>query len=276
MMSSEEMNSTNSDSSEMMKTQGAPLKKTRVVVSSVCAMLLLAVAVVVVGKGKPKKSQYVKSLIDLQSTCSDDGSNCWGTKCCKNPNHKCYAKNQYWAQCMGSCDKNYQDKYDKDRNIKTGWSCLHPHQHDGTCSKDHENCQTNTECCNKDSICYIKHDGWSNCNPQCKVGRGANDYDPQDTEGWSCEIHGLTAGSGATLPEGATIEEQLNACMKHYCKNLNAASTASQNATCWSTKCAFYYDKFQHSTTTLTTKTTTAQTQTTTTNTGATTPGGPQ
>jgi len=265
---------TGSDSSGMMRTQRVPLRKMGVVVVSVCAALLLAMAVIVnrkpqefqeVMKGIPKRFQKrknLKNLLGLQSTCSHDGSNCWETKCCKNPNHKCYAKNQYWAQCMGTCDKTYQDKYDRARNIKTGWSCIHPHEHDGTCAKDDENCETNTDCCKKDWVCYVKNKGWSNCNPQCKRGIKANGFDPQDTEGWSCEIHGLTYGGGATLPENATIEQQLLACMSHYCPHLNADSTASQNATCLSEKCSYYHDQFKQTTTT---QTTTRQTMTTTT-----------
>jgi len=259
-----------SDSSEMMKTQGAPWRKLAVV-ASVCAPLFLTLAVIV--KREPQESSGVmESLIDLHSapnrdlaTCTHGHTNCWGTRCCTNPHHKCYAKNQYWAQCMGSCRKNFQDKYDRDRNIKTGWKCLHPHVLDGTCARDGKSCQSNTKCCRKDAVCYVKHDGWATCNPTCKRGVGANAYDRNGKEGWSCEIHGLTYGSGKTLPEGATIEEQLDACMKHYCPKVKKTSSASQKAACWSKKCSYYYDQFKHTTTTVTTTTVTTTTVPTTT-----------
>lgn len=246
-----------SDFSEAMDHKNQKFSFRKIGVVGVSAAFVLAVMVVVKG-GKQTELQEEEGLplIDLNSVCSDDGKNCWDTKCCTNPHHKCYTKNHYWAQCMGSCDKTYQDEYDRVRGITDGWKCLHPYEHEATCARDHTNCQTNTECCSKDWVCYVKDEGWSNCNPTCKRGVKANDYDPKDTEGWSCEIHGLTYGPGATLGEGATMEDELNACMTHYCKGLNSASTAAQNATCWSEKCSYYYDEFKKTTTTITITTT--------------------
>jgi hypothetical protein len=164
---------------------------------------------------------------------------------------------------MGSCKKNFQDKYDRDRGITTGWKCLHPHQHDGTCAKDGKSCMTVTDCCNKDYICYIKKKGVATCEPTCKQGVGANPYDRKGK--WSCEIHGLTYGSDKTLPEGATIEEQLNACVEHYCPKVKKTSSASQKAKCWREKCSYYYDQFKRTTTTVTTTVVTTTTVPTTT-----------
>jgi len=54
--------------------------------------------------------------------CPEDGSeNCLAAKCCKDPNMKCYMKNNYWASCKESCspgiDPNDPPKYQQP------WSC---------------------------------------------------------------------------------------------------------------------------------------------------------
>jgi len=207
-----------------------------------------AVVALLVMQAKPLGSHDVADtdLISLAASgCSDAHENCMATGCCNKDGYKCFMKNQYWANCNPSCDKNYQDDYDKANGITTGWSCKEITKTSGKdCSGDSESCKTNTKCCNSKLICYVKHDDWSNCNDGCATAPGANDYDKGNNASWSCEIHGLSYANGTTLNENASAAEQLTACMDVAC----AGNPSDED--CEEKKCVFYKNLVANSPTT--------------------------
>jgi len=207
-----------------------------------------AVATLLVMQAKPIGSHDVvgTDLISLAAAgCSEAHENCMASGCCKNDGHKCFMKNQYWANCNPSCDKDFQDDYDKANGITDGWDCKEITPTSGKdCSGDGEDCSTNTKCCHKDMVCYVKHDTWSNCNEKCAVGPGANDYDKDKTEAWSCEVHGLAFANGTALSEGATPADQLAACTDVACEG----KTGDDLDTCLADKCVYYTNLVANST----------------------------
>merc|ERR1711998_499459 len=41
--------------------------------------------------------------------CADDNEECLATKCCGSDGYSCYAKDDWWAQCMTDCGGDGQD-----------------------------------------------------------------------------------------------------------------------------------------------------------------------
>jgi len=58
------------------------------------------------------------TLASPEGTCAAVGGDCSKSKCCADTSMTCYAKNEYWASCMSSCDSEKPDVFDR----KT-WGC---------------------------------------------------------------------------------------------------------------------------------------------------------
>mmetsp|Transcript_41231 Transcript_41231/g.79013 ORF Transcript_41231/g.79013 Transcript_41231/m.79013 type:complete len:355 (+) Transcript_41231:1-1065(+) len=152
-----------------------------------------------------------------ETSCSGATENCMETRCCADEGFKCYMKNQYFSNCNATCNTDHQDDYDKSQNITAGWNCTELKVEETTkCAKDTEDCSTNTNCCDgadgTKMICFIKADGWSNCNPTCNT-TGENSYDKGGGP-WSCEHHELKC---ADLNESATPCDLLKCCQENHC-----------------------------------------------------------
>merc|ERR1711860_202477 len=181
-----------SESSEITGQQSgnAPWRKTAAVVTGL-ALFVAAIGVMSTSSREPHDSQAADYLVNLQeATCSEAHENCMSTGCCANTGYKCYMKNQWWANCNATCNTDYIDAWDKSQNVTAGWNCSEVQKPDETsCAEDHEDCTGNPNCCDGHNgaklICFVKAEGWSNCNPTCKFTD--NDYDKGGN--WSCEIH---------------------------------------------------------------------------------------
>jgi hypothetical protein len=222
-----------SESSELIMEQQsrtAPWRKSVVVVLG--SALLVAAMVVFKASSRGLVGITNNDLVNFEeTTCSKSHENCMESRCCADAGFKCFMKNQYWSSCLETCDKAYQDDYDKSMNITAGWECkeltteqvLH-------CAKDSEDCSANTNCCDGGDlgkmICFRKAEGWSNCNNNC-TRAGENYYD-KGGGAWSCEHHELTCDP--PLAESATGAEQLACCQKNFC----------DDTTCTKDVCTFY------------------------------------
>jgi len=209
-----------SESSEMIMEQQsrtAPWRKSVVVVLG--SALLVAAMVVFSATSRGLVGITNKDLVNFEEkTCSQSHENCMESRCCADDGAKCFLKNQYWASCKETCDKDYQDEYDKSMDITAGWECkeLNPGQvlH---CARAHEDCSDNPNCCDGGSgekmVCFRKAPGWSNCNPTC-TRTGENSYD-KGGGAWSCEHHELACEPA--LAENATGAQQLECCQNLLC-----------------------------------------------------------
>jgi len=205
------------EESEVTEQQSlkAPWRNTVAVV--IGSGLLIAAMVVMSTSLRPptdvkKDYDYLVNLAEQE--CSQPHENCMESHCCSNPEHKCFMKNQYWANCNATCNTGYQDWWDRNQKppVTDGWNCTelnHPEKK-LPCSKDSEDCSGNTECCGEQMICFIKADGWSNCNPTCNYTN--NIYDKG--QNWTCEHHELKCDPA--LSENATECDKKECCEKKY------------------------------------------------------------
>jgi hypothetical protein len=65
-------------------------------------------------------------LSTTTDSCAQVGASCLDSKCCKDPNLKCYEKDEHWASCKSQCTPGI-DTNDPEA-LQTPWSCdiLHP------------------------------------------------------------------------------------------------------------------------------------------------------
>jgi len=132
--------------------------------------------------------------------CSALGEDCRESKCCKEINTQCFAKNDDWATCKPDCQAGGPDLQDVNGDP---WSCetLGPWT-DGAkpwveseCAEEGEDC-TEKKCCKSPGAqCYKQSDYWAQCKYDCAPGPVPDrSWEPD----WSCEEVGRrTPGSGA-------------------------------------------------------------------------------
>jgi len=122
---------------------------------------------------------------DFGATCHSDHKLCRYAKCCKNPNSKCYEKNEHWASCRSDCKPGIHPQDPPDH--RTNWTC-----NILKCSDPHEDC-SNTRCCNdRNRHCYRKNDYWATCKKECAAGKlDMNDPEEHRQPGkdeWHCTV----------------------------------------------------------------------------------------
>jgi len=128
-----------------------------------------------------------RAKAELEKLCGGEGGNknCAKSRCCKEPGMQCYAKDDYWAECMDDCTIG-PNLFD---NSSSGiWSCRALGQRtQGTpkkCSVDWENC-LETECCSGLGMqCFRKNATFGACKATCEPGTDMSDV---DWKSWNCE-----------------------------------------------------------------------------------------
>jgi len=146
--------------------------------------------------------------------CAAVGESCQKSKCCKNPGMQCFTKNDYWAQCMDTCNKG-PNPLDQVSNM--AWECkaLGPVAPGTpkTCAKAGEDCSESKCCLTGGTQCFAKNNTWAECKPSCEPGA---DLMSSDWHPWSCKVLGPKALGAA--PWTATSCAQPGAdCSKIMC-----------------------------------------------------------
>ena len=203
-----------SETSEVMEQQSKRAAWGKPLVVGLCIAFGVAAMVAMKGTSASPHDATESDVISLQATAtfSDEHKGCMDSKCCTKQGNKCFAKNQWWAQCQDTCVAGTVDPWDN-----MTWSCDELNETSTSkCAKDHEDCRANNgKCCRSDWVCYIKHNNWANCNADCLQGPKANSYDTE-TDSWSCEIHMLDCVN-ITDPNTTTPKDLLNCCQNNYC-----------------------------------------------------------
>lgn len=148
------------------------------------------------GKGFMEKLELTTAATTV---CTANYVNCIRSRCCSDPNSKCFAKDRAWAVCKPSCKPGVDNS--EDPELQTAWSCteLRPQNQ---CSDYGENC-TKTKCCkDAETRCYYKDPGWAQCLKQCIPGKIHDDEPKALRTPWSC----VTPGS----PQEHLQEQQLS------------------------------------------------------------------
>jgi len=180
--------------------------------------------------------------------CAEKGENCLDSRCCADPEQRCYVKEEGWAGCRQMCE---EGKHDPEGPDDTPWSCADPPDIEGSagsadpadieekegpgenetereekekhrrvklqpCNWIGENCNA-SKCCNDPGMmCYAKNPYWAECLEACE--KGENDTAGPDELPWSCESLGMRTA--------ATVKET----------QVNGACTVSGEDCSW-TKC---------------------------------------
>jgi len=150
-------------------------------------------------------------------SCAEKGESCLDSKCCADPEHQCYMKEEGWAGCRHTCE---EGMHDPDGPDDTPWSCADPADADEKDEPDEnktekeeverkrkeeeekhrrvklqpcnwigDDCSA-SRCCNDPGMmCYAKNDYWAECLEVCEVG--ANDTVGPDQLPWSCAELGM-------------------------------------------------------------------------------------
>lgn len=143
---------------------------------------------------------WAKAAAWVATNCSKTGENCLETRCCKDPGHQCFLKNEAWAACMPDC---LHGPMLSDENADI-WNCTAlggrtPGMAQASrprplakwvaenCSKDGEDC-TNSMCCVEPTMqCYRKNSEWAACQRGCTPGNHSGDAAGGP---WDCALLG--------------------------------------------------------------------------------------
>jgi len=186
-------------------------------------------------------------------SCSDDGQNCMSSRCCTDPNSKCYRKNDEWASCNATCTHNYKWEgssgwVEKAEKI---WDCVEllPKQECDMTGCDHcsgeqcEYCRDNKErdCCLDDAcrgaqgeqVAQCRKDHLEACcqgkSAQCKGGedsrrrrrrrRRAGARPTTPAPGPQCDTSSCTGGCEGVQCVYCTELLERNCCLEEACKD---------------------------------------------------------
>lgn len=126
-------------------------------------------------------TEQTASARSARLPCSSGTENCLHSQCCMEAGRQCYAKNKYWAACMGSCSKARLQSLDPSHGE---WSCR-PLGRRAQCARNDEPCM-DKPCCGAGTRCYEKNRYWA----VCLTGCAPSVMQAQDTkhEAWSCAL----------------------------------------------------------------------------------------
>jgi len=124
-------------------------------------------------------TEQAASARSVRLPCSSGTENCLHSQCCVEAGRRCYAKNSYWAACMGSCSKARLQALDPSHGE---WSCR-PLGERTRCARRDEPCM-DKPCCGAGTHCYEKNQYWA----VCLTGCAPSTMQAQDKkhEAWSC------------------------------------------------------------------------------------------
>jgi hypothetical protein len=149
-------------------------------------------------KEKQKEEAEKHRRVKLQP-CSWVSENCNASRCCNDPGMMCYAKSEYWAECLEVCDAGENDTAGPD---KLPWSCAElgmrtaatfqeTEKKVGVCSMRGQDC-SQARCCEDEGFqCYEKNVSFSGCRSECKAGL----YDPSGVDWlpWTCIVKAVAS-----------------------------------------------------------------------------------
>lgn len=161
--------------------------------------------------------------------CAGPGENCISSRCCKDANSHCYAKDLAWAVCKQSCSPGIDDS--EAPELQTPWTCakLRP---DSQCSGYGENC-TSKACCQDPRFkCYYKDPGWAECRMSCTPGEVHKDEPKAIRKPWSC-----VPVQGGSAAEARQRLQKLPVASEKAAVTSNSSHCVPQYGNCTEKKC---------------------------------------
>jgi len=145
----------------------------------------------------------------------DENGNCLKSNCCKEAGFQCFAKDDYWAECMRDCTPgpNLLDGSSNDP-----WTCKAVGERapgePKRCSAAGENC-LNTKCCAELGMqCFAKNKTFGKCKTACEPGI---DLTADDWQPWSCDAVGPRSKSPASWIPKKCARGSENCAEAHCC-----------------------------------------------------------
>jgi len=150
-----------------------------------------------IGMRTPGPRSGGKAADWVKDYCAEKNSNCYESRCCKDPGMQCFMKTKGYGTCMKYCD---HGPLLADANSDI-WNCTamggrtpgmgaaqSPSKYVAdwvktNCSKVGENCLDTMCCADPTNQCYAKNDKWASCSEGCQVGVHKED---KDKKKWSC------------------------------------------------------------------------------------------
>jgi len=171
---------------------------------------------------------------NLSAQCSGDWDGCLHSKCCVSEGHRCYKKNDQWAQCRRNCTPGI-DRIDQHIGKHVlPWSCDDWDLTPKKCAGPWEGCLKSKCCKEPKQRCFKKNDHWAQCRDSCRPGLDERDKQMGKHLGnWSCENFDDTP-----LPANCSADEAENCWTTRCCTNPESkcfkkdAGWAACNATC--------------------------------------------
>mmetsp|Transcript_81969 Transcript_81969/g.211218 ORF Transcript_81969/g.211218 Transcript_81969/m.211218 type:complete len:448 (-) Transcript_81969:386-1729(-) len=151
-------------------------------------------------------TELVSAGRKLRGTCTPNYSvNCVNNPNCCDPASTCFAKDNYFAACLRSCEPGIREN--DPPQFRTPWTCNRvgqgaapappgqapappapPSPAPAGCAKSYvQNCKSNGVCCDPTTKCYAKGHAVAVCLHSCAPGIHMNDP-PQHRTPWSCKL----------------------------------------------------------------------------------------
>lgn len=136
------------------------------------------------------------------------------TRCCVDPDNRCFQKDQYWADCKPHCEPGIHEE--DALEFRTPWHCglldvndsnpslvsfeaiPEPSEPAKSCSGTWQNCQS-TRCCSQEGYtCFEKDETWVDCRLDCTKGINSDEPEPYRTP-WKCNVLEPVVFRGSSL-----------------------------------------------------------------------------
>ena len=161
----------------------------------------------------PWSCEVFKVSMAGANPCSIAGVGCMTTRCCVDPDNRCFQKDQYWADCKPHCEPGIHEE--DVAEFRTPWRCslldvnasgasqvsleaVAAPEPARSCSGTWQNCQS-TRCCSQEGYtCFEKDDTWADCRLDCKPGINPDDPEPYRTP-WKCNVLEPVVFRGSSL-----------------------------------------------------------------------------
>jgi len=137
---------------------------------------------------KTHESEAEKEQTKRDKACAEAGTSCLKSKCCKDPGTRCFAKDEFWGECMAECAAGPNPR---DQVSPAPWACKAlgeraPGQAKA-CAAAGESCAASRCCQAGGQRCYEKNATFATCKASCAPGPDMMD---EDWGSWSCRALG--------------------------------------------------------------------------------------
>jgi len=130
----------------------------------------------------------VSEVAVKEGSCSQNWENCLHTKCCVDPTHRCFQKDDNYAQCRMHCTLGLNTD-EQLTGFYTPWTCKKLDLNDlarakqlDSCARDLGDC-TQSHCCQSlRSRCWYKDNSIALCNETCLERSNGG------SAGWLCNL----------------------------------------------------------------------------------------